>query len=52
MRPIANRSGFKPRFPIWLGSIQRKDIGAWRSPGVKQFTLNFNPDIPDESNVW
>jgi hypothetical protein len=24
--------------PLWLGSTQRKDIGAWRSPGVKQFT--------------
>ena len=30
----------KPRFPIWLGSTQPKVIGAWRSPGVKQFTLN------------
>jgi hypothetical protein len=23
-----------------VGPMQRKDIGAWRSPGVKQFTLN------------
>jgi branched-chain amino acid transport system substrate-binding protein len=30
----------QPGFPIWLGSTRRKDIGAWRSPGVKQFTLN------------
>ena len=30
----------EPRFPIWLGSPQRNDIVAWRSAGVRQFTLN------------
>jgi hypothetical protein len=34
----------KPKFPIWHGSTQRKDIGAWRSPGVKRFTLH--PSFP------